>query len=83
MKVFLSLALTLCVTSPTYGEAVKVYAAAAVKSPFVKLAEDYEKQYAFSKTGWADSVAANWFRQFYQPTYLDATRIGTTARALC
>jgi hypothetical protein len=41
----------------------------------VSLAEDYEKQYAFSKTGWADSVAANWFRQFYQPTYLDATRL--------
>jgi molybdate transport system substrate-binding protein len=43
MKMFLSLALTLCVTSPTFGEDVKVYAAAAVKSPFVKLAEDYEK----------------------------------------
>jgi molybdate transport system substrate-binding protein len=39
----LSLALTLCFTSPTFGEEVKVYAAAAVKSPFVKLAEDYKK----------------------------------------
>jgi molybdate transport system substrate-binding protein len=38
-----ALALTLCVASPTFGEEVKVYAAAAVKSPFVKLAEDYEK----------------------------------------
>jgi len=43
MKMLLSLAMTLCVTSPTFGEEVKVYAAAAVKSPFVKLAEDYQK----------------------------------------
>jgi len=43
MKMLLCLALTLCVTSPTFGEEVKVYAAAAVKSPFVKLAEDYQK----------------------------------------
>jgi len=39
----LTLALTLGVISPTFGEEVKVYAAAAVKSPFVKLAEDYQK----------------------------------------
>ena len=43
MRMVLSLALTLCFTSPALGETVKVYAAAAVKSPFVKLAEDYEK----------------------------------------
>ena len=43
MRFLLSLALTLCFTSPTFGQEVKVYAAAAVKSPFVKLAEDYEK----------------------------------------
>jgi molybdate transport system substrate-binding protein len=43
MRMVLSLALTLCVTSPGFGEEVKVYAAAAVKSPFVKLAEDYQK----------------------------------------
>jgi molybdate transport system substrate-binding protein len=39
----LSLTLTFCFTSLAFGEEVKVYAAAAVKSPFVKLAEDYEK----------------------------------------
>ena len=43
MRMFLALALTLCFTSPTFGEEVRVYAAAAVKSPFVKLAEDYKK----------------------------------------
>jgi molybdate transport system substrate-binding protein len=43
MKMLLSVALTLCFTAPTFGEEVKVYAAAAVKSPFVKLAEDYER----------------------------------------
>src|SRR5690242_19774659 len=43
MKTFLALALALCVTMPAFAEGVKVYAAAAVKSPFVKLAEDYEK----------------------------------------
>lgn len=41
----------------------------------VSLAEDYAGQYAFSRTNWADSVAARWFRLFYQPTYLDATRL--------
>ena len=43
MRILLSLALTLCFTSPTFGQEVRVYAAAAVKSPFVKLAEGYEK----------------------------------------
>jgi len=43
MKTFLALALALCVTMPAFGEEVKVYAAAAVKSPFLKLAQDYEK----------------------------------------
>jgi len=43
MKMFLGLALTLCVSSPSFGEDVKVYAAAAVKSPFTTLAQDYEK----------------------------------------
>src|SRR5262245_4773430 len=43
MRMLLSLALTLCFSSSTFAEQVKVYAAAAVKSPFIKLAEDYEK----------------------------------------
>jgi molybdate transport system substrate-binding protein len=43
MRILLCLALTVCFTSPAVGEEVKVYAAAAVKSPFVKLAEGYEK----------------------------------------
>ena len=43
MRLLLSLALTLCFASHAFGEDVKVYAAAAVKSPFVKLAADYEK----------------------------------------
>jgi molybdate transport system substrate-binding protein len=43
MKMLLSVALTLCFTSPTFADDVKVYAAAAVKSPFVKLADDYKK----------------------------------------
>lgn len=43
MRMLLSIAVTLCVTSPGFAEDVKVYAAAAVKSPFVKLAEDYKK----------------------------------------
>jgi molybdate transport system substrate-binding protein len=34
--------LALCVTSPTFGEEVKVYAAAVVKSPLLKMAADYE-----------------------------------------
>jgi molybdate transport system substrate-binding protein len=42
MRMLFSLALTLCFTSPVFGEEVKVYAAAAVKSPFAKLAEDYK-----------------------------------------
>lgn len=43
MKMLFSLVLTFCFTSLAFGEDVKVYAAAAVKSPFVKLAEDYQK----------------------------------------
>ena len=43
MRTLLSVLLTLSFTSPAFGEEVKVYAAAAVKSPFVKLAEDYKK----------------------------------------
>ena len=43
MRMLLSLALTLCFASSTFGEEVKVYAAAAVKSPFTRLAEDYRK----------------------------------------
>ena len=43
MRTLLSVLLALSFTSPAFGEEVKVYAAAAVKSPFVKLAEDYKK----------------------------------------
>jgi molybdate transport system substrate-binding protein len=43
MKTLLSVALILCFASLAFGEEVKVYAAAAVKSPFVKLAQEYEK----------------------------------------
>ena len=43
MRLLLSLSLTLCVTSQAFGEDVKVYAAAVVKVPFTKLAEDYQK----------------------------------------
>jgi len=43
MRILLSVALILCFASLAVGEEVKVYAAAAVKSPFVKLAEEYEK----------------------------------------
>lgn len=38
----LSLALALCVASPTFSEELKVYAAAGVKAPFLKLASEYE-----------------------------------------
>src|SRR5262245_53927996 len=43
MRTLLSLALMFCFTSPTFGAEVKVSAAAAVKTPFIKLAEDYKK----------------------------------------
>jgi len=43
MRTVLSLALMFCFTSPAFGEEVKVYAAAAVKAPFGKLAEEYKK----------------------------------------
>jgi molybdate transport system substrate-binding protein len=37
-----ALAFTLCFTTPAFGEDVKVYAAAAVKSPVLKIAAEYE-----------------------------------------
>jgi molybdate transport system substrate-binding protein len=42
MRTFLSCALALCVSSAAFGEEVKVYAAAVVKSPLLKMAADYE-----------------------------------------
>jgi len=42
MRIFLSVALTLCVASQAFGEELRVYAAAAVKSPLLKIAADYE-----------------------------------------
>ena len=41
------------------------------------LSEEYEKQYAFTKTYWSPSVATVWFKGFHQPAFLDATRIAT------
>lgn len=42
----------------------------------VHLGYEYEKQYAFTKA-WATetTVAGRWFQLFFQPAYLDATRI--------
>jgi molybdate transport system substrate-binding protein len=42
MRWLLSLALALCCASSAFGEEVKVYAAAVVKSPLLKMAADYE-----------------------------------------
>jgi molybdate transport system substrate-binding protein len=42
MRLVLSLALAFAFTSPVFGEEVKVYAAAAVKSPLLKIAMEYE-----------------------------------------
>ena len=42
MRLLLSCALALCFTSSAFGEDVKVYAAAVVKSPLLKMAADYE-----------------------------------------
>lgn len=42
MKMLLSLALAACVTTPAFAEDVKVYAAAVVKSPLLKMAAEYE-----------------------------------------
>jgi molybdate transport system substrate-binding protein len=42
MRTLLSCALALCVTSSAFAEDVKVYAAAVVKSPLLKMAADYE-----------------------------------------
>ncbi|HTI42858.1 MAG TPA: substrate-binding domain-containing protein [Vicinamibacterales bacterium] len=42
MRMLLSLAIALSLASSAFGEEVKVYAAAVVKSPLVKMAADYE-----------------------------------------
>jgi molybdate transport system substrate-binding protein len=42
MKACLSFTLALCFASSAFGEDVKVYAAAVVKSPLLKMAADYE-----------------------------------------
>lgn len=42
MRTFLSFALALCFSSSAFGEDVKVYAAAVVKAPLLKMAADYE-----------------------------------------
>ncbi|MDQ3622794.1 MAG: DUF4838 domain-containing protein [Verrucomicrobiota bacterium] len=42
------------------------------------LADTYKAQYAFSKTGWAASVASKWFTAFFQAPYLDASKIYKT-----
>jgi len=42
MRTLLSCALALCVASSAFGEEVKVYAAAVVKSPLLKMAAEYE-----------------------------------------
>jgi hypothetical protein len=39
------------------------------------LANAYGKQYAFSKTYWSPTAAGRWFNLFFQPAYLDATRV--------
>ncbi len=42
----------------------------------LRLSEQYEKQYAFDKAYWAKQTAAGmWFELFFQPAYLDATRV--------
>jgi molybdate transport system substrate-binding protein len=42
MRTILSLLLTLVLTSPAFGEELRVYAAAGVKAPLLKMAEEYE-----------------------------------------
>ena len=42
MRTVLSLALALCCAAPAFAEDVKVYAAAVVKSPLLKMAAEYE-----------------------------------------
>jgi molybdate transport system substrate-binding protein len=42
MRIILSLALTIFFTSPAFGEELKVYAAAGVKAPLLKMAAEYE-----------------------------------------
>jgi hypothetical protein len=39
------------------------------------LGNAYEKQYAFTKAYWSPNVAGRWFSLFFQPAYLDATRV--------
>jgi len=39
------------------------------------LANEYAKQYAFCKTGYSPTVAGKWFTAFFQPAFLDASRI--------
>jgi hypothetical protein len=39
------------------------------------LGNEYEKQYAFTKAYWSPNVAGRWFSLFFQPSYLDATRV--------
>jgi hypothetical protein len=43
----------------------------------IHLGDEYAKQAAFSKVGWTSvgNAAALWMRDFFQPAYLDATRI--------
>src|ERR1700745_848442 len=42
MRTLLSCALALCFTAPVFAEDVKVYAAAVVKAPLLKMAAEYE-----------------------------------------
>ena len=42
MRILLSLLLSVALTSPAFGEELKVYAAAAVKTPLLELAAEYE-----------------------------------------
>jgi len=40
------------------------------------LGDEYEKQFAFDKVSWApETGAGRWFKSFFQPSYLDGTRI--------
>ena len=40
------------------------------------LGDEYEKQFAFDKVYWTpDTAAGRWFKSFFQPSYLDGTRI--------
>ena len=39
------------------------------------LGNEYAKQYAFTKAYWSPNVAARWFSMFFQPPYLEASRL--------